>query len=261
MDLHSNATHIVGGLPPPPGVTPNFVNPENLHKQWILSLVTCFFPPTFFILIRVYTKLIIMKSHGWEDCKFCLARAWICSSNFDYWQILSLSRGYVYPRRGIYSFLHDRQMTWRLTRWFKDWLNRLSRYWFRRFWERGGYSSVECANRTSEDLRTGKSSLTMVGQTYTEQTLGSQCQRNRQRAGHLHHKALNPSPTQANIRPSQERRSILLHSHYHLAEPILLLSRHAGVDLYMYPPAQNLGTLDTGPLPRYLKGRLCFFNN
>lgn len=120
---------------------------------------------------------------------------------------------------------------------------------------------MECTNRTSENLRAGKSKFTMLGPSYTEQTPGSQCQRNRQRAGHLHHKALHPSPIHANIRSPQERRSLLLHSHHHLAESILLLSRHAGGDLYMYSPAQNLGTLDSRALPRYLQGRLCVFNN
>lgn len=90
MDLHSNATHIVGGLRPPPGVTPNFVNPESLRKEWILSLVTCFFLPTFFIFIRVYTKLIIIKSHGWEDCKSCLTLA------FDPALILNVDRHRLY---------------------------------------------------------------------------------------------------------------------------------------------------------------------
>lgn len=92
----------------------------------------------------------------------------------------------------------------------------------------------------------------MVGPIYAKQSPGSQCQRNRQWAGSLYHKALYPSSIHANIRPSQERHSILLHSHYHLAELILLPSRHARGNFYMYPPAQNMGTSDSWPLPRYL---------
>lgn len=119
---------------------------------------------------------------------------------------------------------------------------------------------MECTNRTGEDNA-------QVGQhhqwdpTYAEQNPGSQCQRNRQWAGPLYHKALHPSPIHANIRPSQERHSILLHSHHYLAEPILLPSRHARLDLYMYPPAQNMGTLDSWPMPRYFQGHLCIFDN
>lgn len=96
---------------------------------------------------------------------------------------------------------------------------------------------------------------------YAKQTLDSPCQRNRQWAGSLYHKALHPSPIHANIRSSQERHSILLHSHHHLAEPILLPSRHARVDLHMYPPPQNMGTFHSWPLPRYLQGHLCIFDN
>lgn len=112
MDLHSNATHIVGGLRPPPGIIPNFANPESLHTEWILSLVTCFFPPTFFVFIRAYTKLIIIKSHGWEDCKFlsrtglvfdivlildtgrhCLYRMGKCASDVAYFLFLIIAEG------------------------------------------------------------------------------------------------------------------------------------------------------------------------
>ena len=69
MGSHSNATHIIGGLPPPPGVTPNFVNPESLHTEWVLMMSMCLTFTTIFICVRMYTKLVIIKSHGWEDCK------------------------------------------------------------------------------------------------------------------------------------------------------------------------------------------------
>lgn len=67
--LSSNATHIVGGLAPPPGVTPNFVNPDSLHTEWVLTISICLVFPTIFIILRMYTKLILIKSLGWEDCK------------------------------------------------------------------------------------------------------------------------------------------------------------------------------------------------
>lgn len=136
MDLHSNATHIVGGLRPPPGVTPNFVNPENLRTVWIVSLVACFFPPTFFIFIRVYTKLIIMKSHGWEDCKFCPHTG----LDFDPVLTLDVDRHCLY-RMGmsvsecghIYS-LDSRRRELEVDKFvFQDRLNRLSLYRLRRF--------------------------------------------------------------------------------------------------------------------------------
>lgn len=120
---------------------------------------------------------------------------------------------------------------------------------------------MECTNRTSEDIRASRSNITVCDTTYAKQTPGSQCQRNRQWADSLYHKALHPSPIPANICPSQKRHSILLHSHHHLAEPILLPSRHSRLDLYMHPPAQNMGTLDSWPLPRYIQGHMCIFDN
>lgn len=59
---------VVGVLPPPPGVVPNFVNPS--------SLATVIWPVGIFCLvltivttsIRFVTKFYIVKAHGWADC-------------------------------------------------------------------------------------------------------------------------------------------------------------------------------------------------
>lgn len=73
----SNATHtIVGkmsgqtpGMKPPPGVVPNFEHPpESLRAYWILMISACWTFSTIFVALRLYTKLILTKSHGWEDC-------------------------------------------------------------------------------------------------------------------------------------------------------------------------------------------------
>lgn len=57
------------GLPPPPGVTPNFVNPESVTGQAHVVFVMCLVFSTLFVFLRMYTKLILLKSHGWEDCE------------------------------------------------------------------------------------------------------------------------------------------------------------------------------------------------
>ena len=56
------------GLKPPPGVIPNFVNPESLRTYWILMMCMCWTFTTLFVALRLYTKLVLTKSHGWEDC-------------------------------------------------------------------------------------------------------------------------------------------------------------------------------------------------
>lgn len=71
MDLASTSTEpkLEGGLPPPPGVTPNFTNPYSVQPTIIATLVICIVVPSIFVFLRVYTKLFLAKTHGWEDCK------------------------------------------------------------------------------------------------------------------------------------------------------------------------------------------------
>lgn len=66
----SSAPPQMGALPPPPGVTPNFIDPysigDGLKAAGILFVVLT----TLSTALRLYTKLLIIKTHGWEDCKF-----------------------------------------------------------------------------------------------------------------------------------------------------------------------------------------------
>lgn len=57
-------------LQPPEGVTPNFVNPENFHTAIIGTIVVCIALTTCLACTRMYTKLIITKTYGWDDCMF-----------------------------------------------------------------------------------------------------------------------------------------------------------------------------------------------
>lgn len=59
----------IGTIPPPPGVTPNFDNPV-LHgyRTWAIDSSVCIVFSSLFVLMRIYTKFILIKTHGWEDC-------------------------------------------------------------------------------------------------------------------------------------------------------------------------------------------------
>lgn len=57
------------GLEPPPGVTPNFVNPYNQTAITVTVVAVCLPITTSLVLIRIYAKSRLIKSHGWEDCK------------------------------------------------------------------------------------------------------------------------------------------------------------------------------------------------
>lgn len=69
MDASHAGGHPSPAMAPPPGVVPNFENPESLRKWWILMMCMCMSFSTIFILLRLYTKLILIKSHAWEDCE------------------------------------------------------------------------------------------------------------------------------------------------------------------------------------------------
>lgn len=59
----------IGVFPPPPGVLPNFENPE-YRSAGIVPLAAILIPLTaIFMTLRVYTKLRIIKIFGLEDCE------------------------------------------------------------------------------------------------------------------------------------------------------------------------------------------------
>lgn len=57
-------------LRPPPGVKSNFVNPPNMDFIVILTISICTSFSTIAILLRLYTKLIVIRKVVFEDCTF-----------------------------------------------------------------------------------------------------------------------------------------------------------------------------------------------
>lgn len=55
---------------PPAGVVPNFDNPPNLNAFLIVTLTLALTFGTLAILMRMYTKLFIVRSTAYEDCTF-----------------------------------------------------------------------------------------------------------------------------------------------------------------------------------------------
>lgn len=74
---------------PPAGVTPKFEDPQNLNAFLTLTLTLTLTFGTLAVLMRIYTKLFIIRSIACEDCRF--------TPSFMIATILTL------PRRG-----HDR---------------------------------------------------------------------------------------------------------------------------------------------------------
>ena len=56
---------------PPSGIEPNFVNPENKTRYFVLTVVLTMVVSTSAFLMRVYTKTRLIRKVGWEDCMLC----------------------------------------------------------------------------------------------------------------------------------------------------------------------------------------------
>ena len=54
---------------PPPGAIPNFDNAPNLDVYLIVTISTCMTSAAVAVLLRMYTKIFIIRSLANEDCK------------------------------------------------------------------------------------------------------------------------------------------------------------------------------------------------
>lgn len=55
-------------MKPPTGVKPDFNHPANKQGYFILTFVLTVAVSTLAIIIRMYTKVRIIRKVGWEDC-------------------------------------------------------------------------------------------------------------------------------------------------------------------------------------------------
>jgi hypothetical protein len=62
--------------PPPPGYTIDLVNPEYIGYQLVIAAIVSAGLSTLFLLLRLYTRKLIVKSLGWDD--FWIVSAWVC---------------------------------------------------------------------------------------------------------------------------------------------------------------------------------------
>lgn len=57
-------------MSPPAGVIPNFHNPPNLDVFVALTIALCVTFATLAVLLRMYTKVFILRALAWEDCRY-----------------------------------------------------------------------------------------------------------------------------------------------------------------------------------------------
>jgi hypothetical protein len=95
----SSSDGLITVRPPPPGYTINLVNPEYIGYQLVIVAIVSASLSTFFLLLRLYTRKLIVKSLGWDD--FWIVFAWVCYLwNPDRVEVTQLYGKYV-----LYHFL------------------------------------------------------------------------------------------------------------------------------------------------------------
>lgn len=86
-----------GAIEPPPGITPNFVDPTSMRKYDVFGQSVCLAVSTMLVWMRMYSKLRLIKSVGWEDCK-STARLFQWIMNTESAKILASLPGYLSAR-------------------------------------------------------------------------------------------------------------------------------------------------------------------
>lgn len=67
--IHARLDLAAGLRPPPPGVMPNFNQPESIGYKILITTTTCVPLSLFVLLLRLYTRRFIVRAMGAEDCK------------------------------------------------------------------------------------------------------------------------------------------------------------------------------------------------
>jgi hypothetical protein len=67
--LMAKSEQIVGLLPPPPGVTPDFDHPISIAYRLVITIAICLSTSTIVVLLRLYTNCFIVHIIGADDCK------------------------------------------------------------------------------------------------------------------------------------------------------------------------------------------------
>ena len=55
---------------PPPGVVPNFNNPQSRAYQLHIGMAVCIGITSVFVLLRIYARAFVQRTWGWEDREY-----------------------------------------------------------------------------------------------------------------------------------------------------------------------------------------------
>ncbi|MCJ1401861.1 hypothetical protein MMC11_005078 [Xylographa trunciseda] len=57
---------VIGTVPAPPGITPNFVNPPRDSSPLILTIIFLTLS-LIFVSMRLFTRIVLLRGFGWDD--------------------------------------------------------------------------------------------------------------------------------------------------------------------------------------------------
>lgn len=66
--LLASRQNVHGSMKPPPGVIPNFVDPESKAYRVVNANIVCIVIGTFFLIARIASRSLISHSLGRDDC-------------------------------------------------------------------------------------------------------------------------------------------------------------------------------------------------
>ena len=78
-------------MSPPAGTIPNFHDPPNLDAFVALTIALCVTFGTLAVVLRMYTKVFILRALAWEDCKSCAFFAEISTIYWYYSDVIVLA--------------------------------------------------------------------------------------------------------------------------------------------------------------------------
>jgi hypothetical protein len=65
-----NPNNVTPAIAPPPGVLPNFVDPDTLWRWDVLCMTVCLFFTTVPFVLRCYVRMFIKREWVLEDCEY-----------------------------------------------------------------------------------------------------------------------------------------------------------------------------------------------
>lgn len=74
----------IPALPPPVGIKSNFTSPESESYVTIISCAAIVGIMIVLVFVRMYTKVYILKSVGWDDCTLvCVSKKFSFCTNLS----------------------------------------------------------------------------------------------------------------------------------------------------------------------------------